>query len=257
MEGFFFLSLYEWARGVMINTNETTLGWNEMTIYFYQMCGRRARDNLTLSQGNISSCVCGCNKTSAGFLPAVSADCTQCVFSFFFFIAPLRSRITGISKPDVWDCATRFPPRFFSLLCRPNGQVSNNEQPSSPLISKLTARLAQGDFQDDAHSKYSATRALFSPINYCPSGRINTGDKMHVSDALQTDLLFDGLTSLEQIRHCAQHRSKGAPTMWMKSLLGPSLEQLYSKWQQNQLNSLHPNVPIKTNSRFNKRIFFL
>lgn len=179
-----------------------------MTVYFYQMCGRRARDNLTLSRPNVSSCVCGCNKTSAGFLPAVSADCVQCFFVFFYH---LRSRITEISKPDVWNCATRFPPRFLSLLCRPDGQVSNSERPSSPLISKLTARLGQEDLHNSADCRYSATGApSSSPINDCLSGRINTGDKTHVSDALQTDWLFDGLTSLGQIRHRAQHCQRGA-----------------------------------------------
>lgn len=181
-----------------------------MAVYFYQMCGSRARDNLTLTQGNVSSCVCGCNKTSAGFLPAVSADCAQCFFFIivflFFFIAPRRSRITEISKPDVWNCATHFPPRFFSPLRRPNGQVSNSERPSSPLISKLAVRLAEEDFYENADCKYSATGALSSPINCSLGGRINTGDKMHVSDALLTDWLFDGMTSLKQIRHCAQHR---------------------------------------------------
>lgn len=66
-------------------------------------------------------------------------------------------------------------------------------------------RLVQEDLHDNADCKYSATRGVSSPINYCLSGRINTGNKMHVSDALQTDWLFDGLTSLERIRHCEQH----------------------------------------------------
>lgn len=63
---------------------------------------------------------------------------------------------------------------------------------------------------------------------------------MHVSDALQTDWLFDGLTSLEQIRHCA-------PNMGVNLFLGPTLMQLYYKWQQNSLNSLHQNLLITIN----------
>lgn len=118
MEVFFFLP-YEWGRGVMINTNE-------MTVYFYQMCGRRARDNLTLSRGNVSSCVCGCNKTSAGFFPAVSADCAQCFFFHYYFYSKLlegqekqkfQSQTCGtvqhvfrlVSFPHCAELTVRFP----------------------------------------------------------------------------------------------------------------------------------------------------
>lgn len=169
-------------------------------------------------------------------LPDSSPQCQLIVCSvFLFFFYHLRSRITEISKPDVWNCATRFPPRFLSLLCRPDGQVSNSERPSSPLISKLTARLGQEDLHNSADCRYSATGApSSSPINDCLSGRINTGDKTHVSDALQTDWLFDGLTSLGQIRHRAQHCQRGA--VWIKLFLGPgswaALLQVAAKWME-------------------------
>lgn len=78
----------------MINATETTHNQNEIKVYFYQMCGRRASDKVTLSDGNVSSCVCRCNKTSVGFLS--SCQLIACVSSN----ASRRSRITKISKPD-------------------------------------------------------------------------------------------------------------------------------------------------------------
>lgn len=60
---FLFWSLWTRQSGEITNTNES-----KSLLYFYQMCGRYANDTVTVSDTNVSSCVCRCNKTSVGFL---------------------------------------------------------------------------------------------------------------------------------------------------------------------------------------------
>lgn len=161
-----------------------------MTVYFYQMCGRRARDNLTLSRGNVSSCVfADVTRPLAGFLPVVSADCVP--RSFFFFLLSLSpcfvffpSRRTSEVKNNRIarrvELRNTFSASFLFPCCaRPDGRASRSQPASSPLTSKPTARPAREDFHRHADCA--------SPINYLLGGRINTRGEVHVSSARLTD----------------------------------------------------------------------
>lgn len=208
---------YEWARGVMINTNESTHGWNEMTVYFYQMCGRRARDNLTLSRGNVSSCVCGCNKTSCRIPPRSVSWLRAAGFLFFF---PRRTskvknnrdfKARRVELCNTFSASFLFPAvqTWWSGFTRWTSEFTVDEQTNSEACARRFTRHC------GLQILYSATRTSASPINYLLRGRINTRDKMRVSEAWLADWLFDCLTALQQIRHRVQHCWRAAPKMWL------------------------------------------
>lgn len=106
-----FCSLWTRQWGEITNTNET-----KSPLYFYQMCGRYANDTVTVSDTNVSSCVCRCNKTSVGFLPTRQANLSSsgklsvCVSAD----ASQRFEKNKAFKARCWSSATHFFKIFYS-----------------------------------------------------------------------------------------------------------------------------------------------
>lgn len=117
---FLLRSLWTRQRGRIANTNET-----KPLLYFYHMCGRYANDTVTVSDTNVSSCVCRCNKTSVGFLLTrqlnlfPSAKLSACVS----VAASQRLKKNKAFEARCWTST-----RFFKIFCSWTGLTVNAGQ---------------------------------------------------------------------------------------------------------------------------------